>query len=307
LPLLYLYLVKLSQRNKKIRITELWHFLPVLIMFVLSLIIAPKHADELIAGLNFGNNSYMKLSMENNFYFNLLSITGKSLSLLQAIVYSYLIYYNLYRKYRFKLKQQIANIDSNNLHWIKIAAFLFMGECLLVSLHLFGIYVNQVLYAFTYAYLLFYAFYFLVHSIMQPDLSFIDEDIQPENSSDQAGTADKEVTKNDASENFFQRFSKEKLYLHPELTLLNVSETLNIPRYKITDLIKLSDYTNFYDLVNRHRVEYSIQLLEKLPANYSLDAVGIESGFKSRSSFYRVFKNYMGKTPSSFISKSGNN
>jgi len=305
LPLFYLYLVKLSQQNKKIRRNEWWHFAPAVIELVLAMIIAPKHAHELIDGINFSNNSYMQLSMDNNFYFNLLSISGKSFAFVQSIGYSYLIYYNLYKKYRFKLKQQIASISQNNLHWIKTTAFIFMGECLLVGLHLFGIYVNQYLYAFTYLYLLFYGFYFLIHSILQPDLSFIDEDVQSGNSSNQAST-DEEVIKNDDLKNFILEFAQKKLYLQPELTLANVSEALNIPRYKITELIKTSDYSNFYDLVNQHRVEHSIRLLENLPAYYSLDSVAIESGFKSRSSFYRVFKNYMGKTPSSCVSVQSN-
>lgn len=302
LPLYYLYLVKLGQQNKSIRLIELWHFAPMAIELILGLAIAPNHAHEVIGRINFNDNSYMKLSIENNFYFNVLSISGKSFALVQCVVYSYLIYYNLYRKYRFKLKQQITNIGSNNLHWIKVAAFLFMAECLLVGLHLFGIYVNQYLYALTYMYLLFFGFYFFIHSILQPDLSFIDDEIDAKNTPKPSKEPDYPDRNREALEKFIHQFVQEKLYLQPELTLAGVAEAFNIPRYKITEMIKMSEYTNFYDLVNQHRVEHSIRLLETLPANHSLDSVGIASGFKSRSSFYRVFKNQVGKTPSSYIS-----
>ncbi|RIJ46834.1 AraC family transcriptional regulator [Maribellus luteus] len=302
LPLYYLYLVKLGQQNKSIRLIELWHFAPMAIELILGLAIAPNHAHEVIGRINFNDNSYMKLSIENNFYFNVLSISGKSFALVQCVVYSYLIYYNLYRKYRFKLKQQITNIGSNNLHWIKVAAFLFMAECLLVGLHLFGIYVNQYLYALTYMYLLFFGFYFFIHSILQPDLSFIDDEIDAKNTPKPSKEPDYPHRNREALEKFIHQFVQEKLYLQPELTLAGVAEAFNIPRYKITEMIKMSEYTNFYDLVNQHRVEHSIRLLETLPANHSLDSVGIASGFKSRSSFYRVFKNQVGKTPSSYIS-----
>jgi len=244
--------------------------------------------------------------LENNIYYDLLSISSKSITLIQSIVYSCLIYCRLYKKYRSKLKLQVANIANNNLYWIKVAAFLFMGECLLVAIHLFGVYENQYMYVFTFMYLLFYGFYFFIHSILQPDISFIHEDIQLTNIQTTPNAINSDYNNKELKE-FLHDFAKQKLYLQPALTLSDVSESCNIPGHKITELIKISDYKNFYDLVNQHRIKHCIALLKELPSNYSLDHLGFESGFKSRSSFYRVFKNYVGKTPSSFIAKQNNN
>uniref|UniRef100_UPI003217C63A helix-turn-helix domain-containing protein n=1 Tax=uncultured Draconibacterium sp. TaxID=1573823 RepID=UPI003217C63A len=300
LPLYYLYLLKLGEKHKKLQLKELWHFVPMFIELIISLIIAPRHADEVIGGINFMNQSYMELQIDNNFYYNLLSISAKTFGFLQAILYSVLIYKFIFKKYQFKMKNHTSNIGYNSLNWIKSAAIVFAVECLLLGVDLFGIYMNQYLFGLTYLYLIFFGFYFFVHSILQPDLSYLDEDVSEVNQSD---STEKEITNEDNCEEttqFLNQFSAQKLYLMPDLTLLKVSEKLDMPCYRITAIIKKSEYKNFYDLVNRHRVEFSIGLLGSLPSNYSLDSVGIDSGFNSRSTFYRVFKQETGYNPGNY-------
>lgn len=70
-------------------------------------------------------------------------------------------------------------------------------------------------------------------------------------------------------------------FLNPELTLKEVSLQLKIPKYKITEMIKYKGYKFFYAFVNERCTTFSKELLKNLPGHYSLDAVAIDSGFKS--------------------------
>ncbi len=302
LPLYFLYLKKLGEKDKRIRLSELWHFLPMLVELVISLSIAPNHAQEIIRGIDFSKPRYMELSIDNNFYFNVLSLSGKFIGFVQAIVYTVLIS-KLFRTYKTKMKRRVATIDNRNLIWIRNAAIVFAVECFFAGINFFGIYTNTYLFILSFAYLLFFGFFFFIHALLQSDLSFIAENKHIDEEAKPAETnVLSEIQKEELS-HFLKQFSEKKLFLQPDLTLQKLSEELNIPTYKLTLLIKKANYKNFYDLVNHQRVEYSIKLLENLPKNYTLQAVGIDSGFKSRATFYRVFKEITGQTPSSFLSK----
>lgn len=58
---------------------------------------------------------------------------------------------------------------------------------------------------------------------------------------------------------------------------------------------------NFFDFVNLHRVNEVKELMEKDPEkkikNYQL---AYDAGFNSKATFYRIFKQFSGHTPSSY-------
>ena len=65
--------------------------------------------------------------------------------------------------------------------------------------------------------------------------------------------------------------------------------------------------TNFYGLINKHRIIEAKSLLKK-PENraYNIDTIMEMVGFQSKSSFNGCFKKMTGKTPSEFRKQSGN-
>ena len=57
--------------------------------------------------------------------------------------------------------------------------------------------------------------------------------------------------------------------------------------------------STFYDLVNRRRIDYALHRIQNTEDSeaLTLEALGYESGFNTKSAFYRHFKFYTGKTP----------
>ncbi|WP_420388512.1 helix-turn-helix domain-containing protein [Roseivirga sp.] len=93
-----------------------------------------------------------------------------------------------------------------------------------------------------------------------------------------------------------------EVYRNPDLRLRNVAEALEIPSHHISQSINQQKGENFFDLVNKFRV-HGIQenLSDPKYANYTLVGIANEYGFKSASSFYRIFKKYTGKTPKEYV------
>ncbi|MHA7112207.1 helix-turn-helix domain-containing protein [Sunxiuqinia elliptica] len=302
LPLYYLYLKKLRDPDKRLKKSEYLHLLPTLAELILSLAVAPNHSREIMYGIDYEGTRYMEMFIENNFYYNLLSVSARIIGFTQAFVYTFLIYF-LYKQYSVAMRNEVSEINNRNLKWIGQTAVIFGIECIFAGIDLFGLYTNQLMFIISFLYLIFFGFYFFVHSLIQPDISFIGESL----SSIQKKTVRNEqnelapedcLPKNDR---FLEQFNQRQLYLEKDLTLQKLSDELGIAKYKITSIIKNAGYKNFYDFVNRHRINHSIKLLEELPSSYSLESVGVDSGFKGRSTFYRVFKEVTGETPSNFV------
>ena len=96
---------------------------------------------------------------------------------------------------------------------------------------------------------------------------------------------------------------QQKLYLNPELSSSDISELLEVPAYLVPKVIRIGGEESLADFLNRLRIESFLQKMDqgqdKTRTFYSMAQ---ESGFKSRATFYRVFKKYTGQTPGAFKS-----
>ena len=79
-----------------------------------------------------------------------------------------------------------------------------------------------------------------------------------------------------------------------------LSEEINFPKYQITEVLNIEIGKNFFQFVNSYRIEAVKKMLLEPKLKYSIEAIGYECGFNSKSSFYTVFKKITGKTPAAF-------
>lgn len=91
-------------------------------------------------------------------------------------------------------------------------------------------------------------------------------------------------------------------YLNPELNMGLLSQALAIPKHQLTETLSTELGTTFYRYVNALRVEAVKQLLRDKP-DYSIEAIGFECGFNSKSTFFKVFKQLTGYTPAGWLSR----
>ena len=97
------------------------------------------------------------------------------------------------------------------------------------------------------------------------------------------------------------RVMEERLFLQPKfgrddlLRLCNVSKN-DLPRI----LRQYARINNVSDYLNHLRVEYAVRLMHEKP-NLSMDGIGKEAGFNSRSTFYRAFFKEFGMTPAQYL------
>ena len=93
----------------------------------------------------------------------------------------------------------------------------------------------------------------------------------------------------------------QKLYLDPELSLDSVAEKHNISSGYLSKVINNNAEVSFTDFINHLRIEEAKKLLENTEyKNYTIEAIGYESGFNSKSNFYTVFKKETNTTPTAY-------
>lgn len=92
-----------------------------------------------------------------------------------------------------------------------------------------------------------------------------------------------------------------EIYRDSNLNREKVAEQLGISAGYVSQLINVITGDNFANFINNYRVEaVKKMILDSDFENYSLLAIGLESGFTSKTTFYDAFKKATGMTPNSF-------
>ncbi|HAK76052.1 MAG TPA: DNA-binding protein [Runella sp.] len=93
---------------------------------------------------------------------------------------------------------------------------------------------------------------------------------------------------------------KEKtLFKNPNLKLNDLAKEINLSGHQLSQL--LNDYLekNFSLFVNEYRIEEACKMLS-MNVPLTIDAIGDEVGFNSKSTFFAAFKKIKGLTPSAY-------
>lgn len=91
----------------------------------------------------------------------------------------------------------------------------------------------------------------------------------------------------------------EKLFTDPNLKLADIANKLSISPHELSKLINDSLNKNFTDLINEYRIEEAKALIMN-NSLYTIEAIGNQSGFNSKSAFYKAFKKVTKTTPAKF-------
>jgi AraC-like DNA-binding protein len=90
-------------------------------------------------------------------------------------------------------------------------------------------------------------------------------------------------------------------FLYQNLTIHDFAKEIHIPARTISTCINQSIGTNFNEWVNNYRVDKAVALLNDQNSEHlSIEGIGIDSGFRSRSAMYAAFRKKLGKSPGHF-------
>lgn len=97
-----------------------------------------------------------------------------------------------------------------------------------------------------------------------------------------------------------QLMEQQQLFLRSDLKVSDVAAELGITARRVSDAINSTQGRTFAQFVNAYRVECAKLLLREEPKR-KIASVCTDSGFASESSFFRIFKEATGMTPSEWV------
>lgn len=112
---------------------------------------------------------------------------------------------------------------------------------------------------------------------------------------------EKESIENDYKDTIVAFIKTNKPYLEKEYTVFDLAKEVKLPQRIVSDTINQKIGKSFSELINDFRVEDSKLLLIQNSEELTIDAIAEMSGFKSRSTFYRAFKERTNLTPMQYI------
>lgn len=112
---------------------------------------------------------------------------------------------------------------------------------------------------------------------------------------------------NQLSQAVDQFMENEQPFLQPGFNMLKLAHLVNVPAHHLGYLFREHKQVSFNDYRNNYRVLYAQTLMSQgLFNELTLEAIGQQAGFASRSAFFKSFKKVTGISPSEFIAGSIN-
>ncbi|WP_299117026.1 AraC family transcriptional regulator [uncultured Winogradskyella sp.] len=99
----------------------------------------------------------------------------------------------------------------------------------------------------------------------------------------------------------YKLMDEEELYKNPLLSRLDLATRLNTSEVYLSQIINRKLNKSIIQFVNEYRIRAAKDLLHNSEFNkYSVEAIGMEAGFKSKSAFYNAFKTHLDMSPGAF-------
>ncbi len=285
MPLLYIYVQRVSILPKK-KISY-WLLIPGIIEIILSIILL--FLDE-------KSQLYIKDSI------------GHILYVLGGILFAIVIVVKTFKhsnRHLKELQNQYSSIEYRRLKWVKHYTLFFFITLFIVFPTVIAI--NESYIDIVGAIIgLIFIYWAAIKGLLQDSVpSLYQNERIIENKSGTVTLKKEEVFNNVEANTIIDRLKNivktNELYKKNDLTIIDVAEELDMHPSKLSKIINACLNQNFNNFINAYRIEYSKRLLQENYDKMSIEGISLESGFKSRSSFYVAFKKHAKITPSVYI------
>jgi AraC-like DNA-binding protein len=111
--------------------------------------------------------------------------------------------------------------------------------------------------------------------------------------------SNKKIESSDArmwSEKLENAMFEKSLYKNPNLTLQDLSQEINISSHQLSQFLNNNLGKNFTSYVNEFRINEACKIITSSD-KLTLESVGYDVGFNSKSTFFAAFKKHTGTTP----------
>jgi AraC-like DNA-binding protein len=293
-PLFFIYVKVLTTPRFVFSKKYLLHFIPFGLSFLTWV---PFYFYSGSHKLYLYTNSLIRSPMETNII--------RIIRLAHLLIYLVLVFHTV-KRHKTNIKECFSSIDRIKLGWIQFLAILMASDVIgyfvmtvLGAVHpelyevrktIFGIWKSVVIFLIGYK------------GLTQP-IIFLGREGREEK--EKYSSSKLTPTQSEVYPKKLQGYMNvEKPYLESELSLNCLAEKVDIPPRYLSQVINEKLNQNFFDFVNRYRVEEAKKLL-LCPANPDdtiLD-IAFDCGFNTKSSFNFVFKKISLLTPSQFRRK----
>jgi AraC-like DNA-binding protein len=289
IPFIWFYVKKLERPRFRFSSGMCLHFLPF-ILFMSINIPAFMHGSDSV---------FAHFLTQNSVLFN---GTIWSVLLVQYSVYLFQIV-KITQKVKVKAQQEFSNIEYVDISWVNtflyafIIVFIILAIMFAGAIHHFGTEWLNPLVSAVFALSIFVLGYkglFQQSIFSNIDVPEIAEQIPAESSKPK--NIDTVL-----SDNLQKYMEAHHPHRDSELTLTSLAKQVNMSRNQLSEVINSSLDSNFYDFVNKYRVEDVKQLMVHPKfKDFTILAIAFEAGFPSKSTFNTVFKKFTGLTPSEY-------
>lgn len=288
-PLLYFYIRSLCYKNFRFKKSDVIH----LILFLLIIVFTTLSVKISLARVE---NAWYKIFDTHHYQI------FWTLNLVQLLCYIIAMLNTVYI-YQTKLKNRYSSIEKINLNWLLMLLVLITLHWLFVTTRAALVVLNitvgnliQLIDLYSITIFLVFTTILVIKGMAQLKIFTGIED-KPKYA--ELKLPDTEI------QNHINRLThymtREKPYLTPSLTIEDMSAKLAIPTWQLSQAINQTFNQNFFNFINRYRIEEVKQRLNKAPDNKkTILEILYEAGFNSKSTFNQVFKKHTGMTPSEF-------
>lgn len=291
-PLLWFYVQELTGPGVRLSARLGVHFIPFITLILVSLLLGYFPPAAILTTLF---DSHLQW----------LSIAFWGLVVVQFSGYLYSVN-KRWLAYQQLLEGEVSNTENVNIGWVRFFMRVFLGITLFFLLVLVNLIhhgnmsgINRLA-ALVLAGSIFALGY---KGILQNDIFHVHPvaPTSPDPVDAPAPAAEPKKPDQPLIDRLLLYMETEKPYLDPELTLSDLAKQLAVSRSVLSQLINEGVGDNFYNFVNRYRVEQvKLFMTDPTMKHFNLLGLALEAGFKSKSTFNLIFKRFTGLTPSEY-------
>jgi len=288
-PTLYLYTCSLTSKRFTLKWIQLLHLLPYIFFECTAYLLDEK----LLVG------SFFKTDQTLWFRVSFLAAT-----FISWIVYLVISIIKVH-KHRLNLENEFSTLDSyKRISWLLFVLVFYMlywTATIIIGILNYFLITEHTILSFTYSVLLGFLYILGFYGLKQELIFRENRFDEPDKDGKYKYSRLQQKYKREIQKKILNYFEVEKPYLNSELTIGKLSESLDLSRHVVTEVLNTGFEKNFYQFVNEYRVNAVKKMLSEPKRDIlSIEAIGYECGFNSKSTFFSVFKSLTGKTPAQF-------